>query len=302
MGGVPDRRPDAMTDARDFDWTLPPGVTAADLIAARDPETEFEEIARLLYAWEFAWDIERALEFALFRTYAVPSISGLLARTGEFEARPRKRYDDTELLLCEPMEHGLDGDRGRRAIARINAMHGRFRIANADMAYVLSTFVCEPIRWLDRFGRRPMTGAERRAWFLYYRGLGERMGIAGLPDTLDGMMRLNAAHEAERFRFAESNHRIAAVTRDLLLGFYLPRLLVPLGRPAVHAFLEPPLREAMGFPEAPAWLRRALPAALRLRARLLRALPPRRRARRLTRVPRPSYPGGYEIERLGTFR
>ncbi|WOI58267.1 oxygenase MpaB family protein [Palleronia sp. LCG004] len=282
-------------------WTPRRDETAADRIAGLDPEKDHEEIARLLYAYEFSWDIERALEFALFRTYAIPSISDLLARTGEFEARPRKRYNDTELILAEAIENGLDSDRGGRAIARMNDIHGRYRIANADMLYVLSTFVCEPIRWLDRFGRRPMTAPERRAWFLYYRGLGLRMGIDDIPDRLDEMVALNEAHEAERFRFARTNHRIGAATRDLLLGFYLPRGLIPIGRPVVHAFLDAPLRDAMGFPPAPSWLIRALPAILRLRARLLRRLPARRRPRNLTRLPRPTYPGGYAIERLGTF-
>ncbi|TFL18462.1 oxygenase MpaB family protein [Jannaschia formosa] len=291
-----------MTSPQSPDWKPTRSKSVADRIAALDPETEFEEIARLLYAYEFSWDIERALEFALFRTYAVPSISGLLARTREFEARPRKRYDDTELILCEAIEHGLDSDRGRRAIARMNAMHGRYRISNADMRYVLSTFVCEPIRWLDRFGRRPLTARERRAWFLYYRGLGERMGIVGIPDDLEEMTNDNVAYEAEHFRYADTNRRISEVTRDLLLGFYLPRPLVLLGRPMVHAFLDPPLRESMGFPPSPIWLGRVLRAALRLRARLLRGLPLRRRPRLLTQIPRPTYPGGYEIERLGTFR
>ncbi|WP_234822798.1 oxygenase MpaB family protein [Palleronia aestuarii] len=278
------------------------GTAVADRIAALDPETEFETMARLLYAYEFSWDIERALEFALFRTYAVPAISGLLSSTREFETRPRKRYDDTELILCEPMEHGLESDRGRRAIGRMNAMHDRYRIVNADMLYVLSTFVCEPIRWLDRFGRRPMTAPERRAWFLYYRGLGQRMGIADIPHDLDEMERYNVAYEAQHFRYADTNRRIGEATRDLLLGFYLPRRLVPIGRPAVHAFLDPPLRKAMGFPPAPILLRNAMWAALRIRARLLRILPLRRRPRLLTQLPRPTYPGGYEIERLGTFR
>ena len=56
----------------------------------------------------FPWDIERSLELALYRTYAIPSISALLAQTGEFTHRPRKRYDDTELLLSEVMENGFD--------------------------------------------------------------------------------------------------------------------------------------------------------------------------------------------------
>ena len=73
----------------------------------------------------------------------------------------------------------------------MNAMHGRFRINNSDMLYVLSTFVCEPIRWFERFGRRPMTDTEQRAWFLYYCGLGERMGIQNIHSQLDDMMTWN---------------------------------------------------------------------------------------------------------------
>ncbi len=183
----------------------------------------------------------------------------------------------------------------------MNEVHGRYRIANADMLYVLSTFICEPIRWLDRFGRRPMTAPERRAWFLYYRGLGVRMGIGDIPDGLDEMVALNEAYEAEQFRFAPTNRRIGAATRDLLLGFYLPRALFPMGRPVVYAFLDAPLRNAMGFPPAPAWLLWALPAALTLRARLLRRLPLRRTARNLTLLRRPTYPEGYTIEQLGTL-
>jgi hypothetical protein len=123
-------------------------------IEALDPTVDYERIVWLLGTSEFAWDIEKALEFALFGTYAVPSISGLLAPTGEFRDRTRKRYDDTELLLSEIAENGQESAWGRAAIARMNEMHGRFRISNDDMLYVLSAFVVEPKRWIDRFGKR----------------------------------------------------------------------------------------------------------------------------------------------------
>ncbi|WP_421723516.1 oxygenase MpaB family protein [Bauldia sp.] len=290
-----------MNAVSDLTQTSRRGPSIAARIAALDPEVSYEGIARLLYVYEFSWDIERALEFALFRTYAVPSISGLLAKTGEFETRPRKRYDDTELILAETIENGLDSAQGKRSIARMNAMHGRFKIDNADLLYVLSTFICEPIRWLDRFGRRGMTENERRAWFLYYRGLGERMGIREMPDDLAGMMHLNEAYEAVHFRFADTNHRIGAATVDLLLSFYLPRRLVWIGRPAVRAFLDQPLLDSMGFRPAPGWLRHLLMATLRMRAGVLKLLPRRRKPRRLTQMPRPTYPEGYKIEELGTF-
>ena len=266
-------------------------------IQSLDAETQAREIVFLLGAYEFAWDIERALEFALFRTYAVPSISGLLARTGEFERRPRKRYDDTELILSEIVENGVDSPRGGAALAR----HGRFRIANDDMLYVLSTFVCEPIRWLDRFGRRPLTDHERRAWLNYYRDLGRRMGIADIPADLAAMDAMNRRYEAEHFRYAETNHRIATVTTDLLLGFYVPRWLFPLGRPVACVLMDVPLRRAIGFPSPPRWLSAVVLAGMAGRVRVLRLLPKRRRPHLLTRVRRPTYPNGYSVGDLGTF-
>jgi hypothetical protein len=66
-----------------------------------DPLRDHLRIVFLDSAYEFPFDITRALEFALFRTYAVPSIGALLDRTGEFKARPQKRYDDTDLLVSE---------------------------------------------------------------------------------------------------------------------------------------------------------------------------------------------------------
>lgn len=271
-------------------------------IAALDPATEYERIGFLLSTCEFAWDTEKALEFALFRTYAVPSISGLLSKTGEFRHRTRKRYDDTELLLSEIAENGQESARGQAALARINDMHGRFRISNADMLYVLSTFVVEPRRWIDRFGKRPLTAAEVEAGVRYYRALGARMGIADIPVTYEAFDAFNRDYEARHFAHADTNAEIGGLTRDLLLSFYLPRWLVPLGRPAVHAMCDAALRRAMGFAVPPGWVARAVFGGLKARALILRVLPARRRPRRITERRRPTYPGGYTIETLGTFK
>ena len=58
-------------------------------LAMLNPEKNYGEIMYLLQCYDYPWDYERALEFALFRTYAVPSISALLYKTGEFVSRPR---------------------------------------------------------------------------------------------------------------------------------------------------------------------------------------------------------------------
>src|SRR6476619_6386035 len=109
--------------------------------SSSDPRRDCAQIAREIARVAFPWDTTRALELALFRTFASPRIGGLLHRTGEFEAHPQKRYDDTDLIVSEIVEHGFDSERGRRAIARMNALHARFHIPNIDFLYVLSTFV-----------------------------------------------------------------------------------------------------------------------------------------------------------------
>ena len=109
----------------------------------------------------------------------------LLDGTGEFRNRPQKRYDDTDIIVSELMEHGYDSERGSRALARMNAQHGRFTIANDDFRYVLSTFIYEPIRWNARFGWRPMYDNERLAFFHFWRAVGDRMGITDIPADYD---------------------------------------------------------------------------------------------------------------------
>jgi hypothetical protein len=78
------------------------------------------------------------LEIALFRTFAVPAISALLDRTGEFHQRPQRRYDDTDLLVSALLEEGYDGELGRKALRNMNRQHGRFDIANDEFLYASS--------------------------------------------------------------------------------------------------------------------------------------------------------------------
>ena len=57
-----------------------------------DAVKDHERIVYLIACHCFPYDIERSLEFGFFRTFAVPSISRLLASTGEFKRNTKKRY------------------------------------------------------------------------------------------------------------------------------------------------------------------------------------------------------------------
>ncbi len=132
-----------------------------DQILKLDPKIDHVRIVHLDACYEFPFDFTRADEFALYRTYAVPSIANLLDSTGEFNKRTQRRYDDTKLIISEMVEHGYDSERGQRAMSRMNHHHGRFDISNSDLLYVLSTFAFEPPRWMARYARRPMVEQER---------------------------------------------------------------------------------------------------------------------------------------------
>jgi len=68
-----------------------------------DPHQDCQEVVLLLTCHVFPWNIECALEFDLFRTYAIPAISSLIVKTREFQRCPRKRYDDSQMLLSRPI-------------------------------------------------------------------------------------------------------------------------------------------------------------------------------------------------------
>jgi hypothetical protein len=268
-------------------------------IRGLDPVKDHQRIAFLTSLHEFPWDTTRSLELALFRAFAVAKGTGLLAGTGEFTERTQKRYDDTVLLLAEILEHGYDSPRGKAALRRINQMHGRYSIPNDEFLYVLSTFVFEPIRWNERFGWRPLLRSEKLASFHFWREIARRMAIRDVPEDYETFERYYDAFARLHYRFAPENRALAVATRDLFLGWYLPRPLWPLGRPFVHAMMDDQLLDAVGLPHPHPAVRRFTEAAVRFRGRIVRRLPPRTEPRLITRRRHPTYPMGYAIEDLG---
>jgi hypothetical protein len=90
-------------------------------IQTLDPVKDHQRIALLSCRTDFPFDTTRALELALFRTFAVPSIAALLDKTGEFQERAQKRYDDTDIIVSTLVERGYDSERGQAAADRRRA-------------------------------------------------------------------------------------------------------------------------------------------------------------------------------------
>jgi uncharacterized protein (DUF2236 family) len=157
------------------------------------------------------------------------------------------------------------------------------------------------MRWLDRFGWRPLSEPERVASANYYRELGRHMNIKDIPATHQEFAALLDAYEREHFAYSPGGRAVSDATLALLAGFS-PRPLRPLLRAVTLALLDAPLREAFRYPAPSALTQRATLAALRARALVERRLPARRdpshvRERREFAI----YPAGYDVAELGTF-
>jgi hypothetical protein len=267
------------------------------------PKLDAEALAtcRQLAGLTFPWDITRSLELALLKTFCVPSISGLLHRTGEFEQRPRKRYDDTALMVAELLRHGPDSAIGTAVIHRMNRIHGHYAISNDDFIYVLSTFVAEPIRWVERYGWRSLTPTEQEALFRFWRHVGTRMEISDLPTTLQTLMAWNQRVEEQVFQVAPSNRLVAEATLSMLLRDWPPPLRAPLAV-GLRGLLDRATTKSLGWPSAPSWWRELLRTCLRLRSRLnfyWQELRPHRPTHFYSEHPTPSYGAQFTLEQLG---
>jgi len=270
-------------------------------IETLDPVKDHCEIYYLTTGVEFSWDTVRALEVALYRTYCVPSISKLLDRTREFYEHTQRRYDDTSIIVAEMCEWGYETGRGKEALERMNWAHGHYRIANDDFLYVLSTFIYEPVRWIDAVGWRQTSPNERLAYYYFWREVGNRMGITAIPDSYDAFESWARAYEKAQFRFSETNRRVGTATRDLFSSWF-PGVLTPIVRYAIYAMLDDAMIRSFGFPRPIPGTRALLRAGLMLRGRMVRWLPPRRKAHFFTDNRNRTHPRGYDISALGPPR
>jgi len=265
-----------------------------------DPASDHELIHRISSDREFPWDYGRGLEVAIWRTCCVPVISEMLDGTGEFAHRAQKRYDDTRILLGEMVKGGYDSERGRQALRQINRAHSHFDIANEDMLYVLSTFVFEPIRWIDRWSWRRVSTVEKLAAFHFFVATGKRMNIKQLPTDYDKFELFNRDYEQRMFRPTASNHRVGTSLLKLYSSWY-PRPLDSLVAATLPCRLDGQARRMLGFAHPPAWARALNRLGLRGHA-LAERIAPKPVARLLARPTARTYPGypvGYDLSQIG---
>lgn len=251
------------------------------------------EITKYVMSLEFPFTSTVSLQFALFRTYGIPTISSLLCSTNqlsELKNAPR-RYADTSVLITEFLAHAPESERANTAIARMNYLHSLYqksgKISNDDMLYTMSLFVLELERWIREYEWRSLTPMEICAIGTLWKSIGDAMGISwkdlrhGPDGFVDGLQFVDDlrvwtdAYEERALVPNTNNHVLAEETVNILL-YDTPEFLKGQGEKIVVAFMDERLRKAMLYDKVSPVYSNLVHVAISIRKFFLRWLiPPR---------------------------
>ncbi|PVH74715.1 hypothetical protein DL98DRAFT_519052 [Cadophora sp. DSE1049] len=259
---------------------------------ARMTNVEAQAIMGLLAELEFPKIYYTSVQFALFKTYGIPTISGLLCATKEFSTPENagKRYADTTVLIQEFAGHHPKSERVIKAIARMNYIHSRYqkagKISNEDLLYTLSVFITEPISWVDKYEWRSMNDLEVCAVATFWKSIGDSMGIQytgylARSEWTDGLefykdIRTWANDYEIDFMVPAKTNKITADELIPLLLFYIPQRFRAAGSHMVGVMMGDRLRAAMMHPTPPPAYFKVADAIFGLRRFVLRYLAPPR--------------------------
>lgn len=243
------------------------------LFQYENKQLTYEEASKIVFNFmyhEFPFLGVKSLEFGLFKTYSIPSISVILVKTNEMKENMSKRYDDTDLILREIIEHSNDENKIRPtlAIQRLNFLHGQYPISNNDYLYTLAVFIIEPIYWVDNYGYRKSHPKEREAMYVYWYDIGSKMGIKNIPNSWEETEQWMIEYELNHMRFHKNNLIIKKSTLDLFLSPF-PSFIHPFGDSILSVFCLPRLRVAMGISDPPFGLSTFIHLILKIQANFI---------------------------------
>lgn len=225
---------------------------------------EANEIMHVSQLWDMPWLTTISLSFALFKTYAIPTISKVLCKSRELSdpANAARRAEDTAVTITEFLR-GLDTERGAQALARMNYLHSRYGslITNDDMLYTLSLFIFEPIAFAEKYDWRPMTLLEQESRYVFWREIGARMGIKNIPPTREALYLWKEGYAKENYKYSPDNRAVGDATFDVFLRA-IPGPFKSFARQASIALLDDQTREAFGYERSPEWIYKFVPALL----------------------------------------
>lgn len=242
-----------------------------------DPVVDHERVTHLSAEVRYGDPVLTAAlhTVAFCRQMAVPSIAAVVHRGGgsPIIRDTRRRNDETMVFFGEFMRHGHSTAQGRAAIARLNAIHARFRITNEQSLYTLASLTFEASRIPGLLGVELLGERETLANFHFWRGVGEQMGLRDIPGTHDGFWRWTQAYETEHYAFSSGGRAVVDAMLDDCAARFLPPAWRRAGRELLLAVMDAHLLDTHRLKRPRARTRRLAAAGLRAYALARRVLP-----------------------------
>lgn len=206
-----------------------------------DPEKDMREMVHLLLEVRFGEPIFVHANFSLTfsQQAAVPDIAHQLYKGGKGQIfrHPGKRVNDTLLYFGELFEH-LGTAKGKQITAQINRAHQAFPIPNHLNLYTLATIVCVPKRsGLHFAGKDLLNKTEFRAMYLFWKKVGEQMGIQDIPENEDLLFEWCEKYEAENYAYTKGGHEVTKALANEFASRWFPKPLHFLGVQAFYAIM-----------------------------------------------------------------
>ncbi|KAJ5852302.1 uncharacterized protein N7529_011687 [Penicillium soppii] len=260
---------------------------------AKMTDEEAFQIQKQVAQLEFPFMFIKSLQFALFRTYGIPSISTLLAKTSQF-SNPEtslKRYSDTVALVQEMVGNNPASQRAYLGLARTRFLHSGYRasgkILDDDMLFTLALFALQPIRFINRLEWRNLSDLERCAIGTFWKSVGDALDISydklpsgkkGFTDGIQWLEEIDAWSEEYEAQcmVPDAKNRETADQTTAVLVYMLPKVLHPFGLQFVSYMMDVRLRKAMYYDPPTAFYKTVFSILLATRKLVLRYLTPPR--------------------------
>ncbi|KQT92161.1 hypothetical protein ASG49_09425 [Marmoricola sp. Leaf446] len=191
-------------------------------IEALDPETEYDEVMRLLAEHQLTLPIVNlTLLVTTAQTAVPPTAAATLVGTGKLLHRGEQRFADGSAYLLTWFRHGSSSAQTRASVERLNRYHlglarqfpGAFG-DNDEYVYTLCAIGTFLPRMRETLGLPPQSPVLDVAWHHFLRDLGalfrgEHGPVTGLPDDLAGMRRFAEEFEARPWPATDEGHELA---------------------------------------------------------------------------------------------
>ncbi|GAB3917815.1 hypothetical protein GCM10011575_41930 [Microlunatus endophyticus] len=269
-------------------------------LAELDPEQDWHEIYKRLTLSELPAEARFGFQLAFYRPLAVPRMAKLLQSTGHMQFDTTRRAYDTGLIMHEIIYGGVDSDRARRMVKLLNRLHDRSDIHAEDMTYLLAALMVVPTRFMDRYGWRTVTNAERRATWRFWDAVGDRMTISDRPASYDDAeVRLDRYEETE-FAASEAGALLTNAAINALRD-RLPRPVRPFGPQLTSTLVgDPRVSRALSLPAPNPFFTGLAAGVAGVRRQLQRRRAPSTKVWFTPGQPAGEiYPHGYELDQLG---